>query len=64
MVKAYNENMFPRLSLKMLLLSSILLTSGCLVNALVGNAVNLWFLGIGLVVLIFSTAMLLFRKEK
>jgi hypothetical protein len=54
--------MFPKLSLKMLLLASILLVSGCLVNALVGNPVNLWYLGIGLLVLIYSTAMLLFKK--
>ena len=55
-------NMFPKLSLKMLLLASILLITGCLINALVGNPVNIWFLGIGLLVLIYSTAMLFFKK--
>jgi LPXTG-motif cell wall-anchored protein len=48
----------------MLLVSGLLLVIGSLINHLSGNEVNLWYLGFGLLMLIFSTAMLLFYKKK
>ncbi|HRH40361.1 MAG TPA: hypothetical protein PKY82_01865 [Pyrinomonadaceae bacterium] len=56
--------MFPRYSLWMVFTSGALMIAGCLVNYFTGNQVNIWLLGLGLLLLIYGTAMLLFYKPK
>lgn len=56
--------MFPRISLWMVLVSGILMTTGCLVNYLTNNPVNNWLLGLGLLMLIYGLAMILFYRPK
>ncbi len=47
----------------MVLVAALLLLTACLLNKISGTEVNLLYLGLGVVLVIFSSAMLIFKKD-
>jgi len=55
--------MFPKSSLIMVLVASLMLLAACLINYFNDKEINNWYLGIGIVLFIFSTAMFIFKRK-
>lgn len=55
--------MFPKSASIMLLVAGLMLLLACLIDKLRGVEVNTFYLGFGAAAVIFSTAMLIFRKN-
>ncbi|MGI8555644.1 MAG: hypothetical protein ACR2LT_04735 [Pyrinomonadaceae bacterium] len=55
--------MFPKSSFIMMLVAGLMLVAAMAINFFSDHEVNKYYLGIGLLLVIFSTAMLLFKKK-
>ncbi len=47
----------------MVLVAALMLLTACLLNKISGSPVNSLYLGLGVVLVIFSSAMLIFKKD-
>ncbi|MGI8493699.1 MAG: hypothetical protein ACR2L1_00085 [Pyrinomonadaceae bacterium] len=57
------KNMFPKSASIMLLVAGLMLLLACLIDKWRGAEVNTFYLGFGVVAVIFSTTLLIFKKN-
>ncbi|MGI9035865.1 MAG: hypothetical protein ACR2GD_07475 [Pyrinomonadaceae bacterium] len=55
--------MFPKSSFVMMLVAGLMLVAAMAINFFSSNEVNMYYLGLGLILVIFSSAMLMFKKK-
>jgi hypothetical protein len=55
--------MFPKSAVIMVLVAALMLLTATAIDAFSGRQINQLYLGLGVVLIIFSTAMLLFKRR-